>query len=588
MCSQADAKTTGYPSIDKPWLKYYADDKKTFVVPDCSVYDYMLKSNEDHLSSVSLEYFGKKITYRELINRIDQCADAFIKLGIRRGDIVSFCNPTTPEIYYAFYALNKIGAVANMIDPRTNVSKIDEFITGAKSKIVFYIDIAYVKIKDILKKAEIEKAICVSPADSLPPVLKLGYRLTNHLPDDKKAPAEDKYLSWKQFFTLGQKNIREKKQEIGIQGPAGDLPAGIVYTSGTTGIPKGAVLSNKNLLSMVQQNICADMGWEKNDRFLGIMPPFIAYGLVCGFTLPICLGMDITIIPKFEAEKFDSYLLKYKPHHLMGVPSHMEKLMSSQKLKDADLGFIKTVIVGGDKLNPEMEIKINEFLHAHNSKCNVIKGYGLTEMSSNAVFPRNQESNKIGSVGTPLANNNIKVIDSDTGEELGYNEIGEICLTGPTLIAGYLNNEAENKKVFKTEQGVRWMHTGDSGYVDEDGVVFFCDRLKRMIVRHDGFKVYPAKIEKVIQSVPGIKDCCVVGTPDKGHSHGELPVAFIVLQNGTATDVDALKEAVKSTCTGSLPEYSQPAEIRICNDLPLTDVGKVDYRALEKAALDIA
>ena len=579
MLSEAD-KRTGFPSVDKPWLKYYSEDKRTFEVPECSVYEYMLESNKDNLSATALEYFGNKISYQKLIEKVDQCAAAFLAMGVKRGEIVSFCNPTTPEIYYAFYALNKIGAVANMIDPRTNASKIDEFITGAHSRIVFYIDIAYPKLKEILAKKAIEKAICISPADSLSVVLKAGYHLKNHVSSDKKAPGGEKFISWRQFFCLGQ----NKTGNVAAAGAAGDLPAGIVYTSGTTGVPKGAVLSNKNLLSMVQQNICADMGWGRNDRFLGIMPPFIAYGLVCGFTLPICLGMDITIIPKFEPEKFDTYLLKYRPHHLMGVPSHMERLIGSKKLDGIDLSYLKTVIVGGDKLNPEMEVTVNEFLRSHHSSCHVIKGYGLTEMSSNAVFPRNQECNKIGSVGTPLANNNIKVIDSDTGKELGYNEIGEICLTGPTLIEGYLNNEEENKKVFKVENGVRWMHTGDNGYVDDDGVVFFCDRLKRMIVRHDGFKVYPAKIEHVIQAVPGIKDCCVVGIPDKDHSQGECPVAFIVIRDGVTKGTSELINTVRLTCAKDLPEYSQPVEIRICESLPLTDVGKVDYRALEKAA----
>lgn len=573
-------KLTGYPSIDKPWLKYYDEDKRSFLIPNCSVYDYMLKSNADNLSSVALEYYGKKISYYELIKRVDQCAIAFTALGIKRGDVVSFCNPTTPEIYYAFYALNKIGAVANLIDPRTNASKIEEFVFGVNSKIVFYIDISYPKLKNMLASPQIEKAICVSAADSLPSVLRLVYQLKNRIPTEKKAPVAEKYMTWNRFFQLGQGKVNS----ISDVNNAVDLPAGIVYTSGTTGIPKGAVLSNKNLIAMVFQNICADMGWDRYDRFLGIMPPFIAYGLVCGFTLPICLGMRITIIPKFEVTQFDTYILKYKPHHIMGVPSYIEGLMSSKKLQNEKLDFLKTVIVGGDKMNPDMEIAVNDYLKAHHSNCRVIKGYGLTEMSSNAVFPRNTESNKIGSVGTPLINNNIKVIDSETGEELKYNEIGEICLTGPTLIEGYLNHEEENQKVFKTEAGVRWMHTGDSGYVDEDGVVFFCDRMKRMIVRHDGFKVYPAKMETTILSVPEVKACCVVKIPDKHYSQGELPVAFIVLNNEIPASPEAVLEIVKSTCTKALPDYSQPAFVRICDNLPLTNAGKIDYRTLEERA----
>ena len=449
---------TGYPSIDKPWMKYYAEDKRNFSLPNCCVYDYMIRSNSDHLDDAALDYFGKEISYRELIDKIDRCADAFASLGVKRGDVVSFCNPTTPEVYYAFYALNKIGAIANMIDPRTNTSRIESFITSTNSKIVFYIDIAYPKIKTILARQDIEKAISISAADSLPAVLKLGYMLKNRIPTDKRPPESEKYLNWKRFFALG-KNVESNK--VPADEKTLQLPTGIIYTSGTTGVPKGAILTNKNLLSMVCQNICADMGWAKNDRFLGIMPPFIAYGLVCGFSLPLCLGMRVTIIPKFESEKFDSYILKHRPHHIMGVPSYIERLMYSDKIQKTDLSFLKTVIVGGDKMNPESETAVNDFLKAHNSSCRVIKGYGLTEMSSNAVFPRCDACNKIGSVGTPLVQNNLKIIDSATGKELGYNEVGEICLTGPTLIDGYWNNDEENKKVFKIEEGVRWIHTGD-------------------------------------------------------------------------------------------------------------------------------
>ncbi len=572
---------SGYPSIDKPWLKYYAEDKRDFTLPDSSVYDFMVQNNHDNLDATALDYFGKEQSYRELIEKIDICAAAFLSFGVKRGDVVSFCNPTTPEIYYAFYALNKIGAITNMIDPRTNASRIEDFILGTRSKIVFYIDIAYPKIKDTLARGEIEKAISVSAADSLPALLKLGYQLKNRIPADKKAPAEEKYLSWKQFFALGLGN--KGTAQVENEHPL-ELPAGIIYTSGTTGVPKGAILTNKNLLSMVYQNICADMGWAKNDRFLGIMPPFIAYGLVCGFSLPLCLGMRVTIIPKFESEKFDAYILKHRPHHIMGVPSYVERLMYSDKIQKTDLSFLKTVIVGGDKMNPETETIVNDFLKAHNSSCRVIKGYGLTEMSSNAVFPRCDECNKIGSVGTPLVRNNLKIINAETGEELGYNEVGEICLTGPTLIDGYWGNEEENKRVFKVEDGIRWIHTGDRGYIDEDGVVFFNDRVKRIIVRSDGHNVWPSDSEKIIEKHPGIENCCVVGVKDVEAGQGEIVTAFIVIKRDCSKSKAQIIKELKEDCLKNLPTRDVPLQYYVRSELPLSGVGKVDYRALSETA----
>ena len=235
-------------------------------------------------------------------------------------------------------------------------------------------------------------------------------------------------------------------------------------------------------------------------------------------------------------------------------------------------------------MNPESEAAVNVFLEQHNSHCRVIKGYGLTEMSSNAVFPRNNECNKIGSVGTPLVENTLKIIDSSNGAELGYNEIGEICLTGPTLIDGYWQNEEENRRVFKSENGVRWIHTGDRGYMDEDGVVFFSDRVKRMIVRHDGFKVYPSKIEAVIIRSSKVENCCVIGISDRFHMQGMLPFVYVVLKPEFLLEKAAAKKEIELLCKNELPEYSQPYNIEFINSLPLTSFGKVDYRALEETA----
>lgn len=576
---------TGYPSIDKPWLKYYAEDKRDFTLPDCSVYDYVRKQNADNLSATALEYFGRTITYRELFALIDRCAEAFSALGVRRGDVVSFCNPTTPEIFVAFYALNKLGAIANMIDPRTNASRIEEFIVGARSKIVFYIDIAYPKIKEMLAKDSIEKAISISAADSLPALLKYGYKLKNRIPAEQKPLVGGKYLTWDSFFSLGkQSGIAHRVEALPQEECVLDLPAGIIYTSGTTGVPKGAILTNKNLLSMAFQLVCADMGWERNDRFLGIMPPFIAYGLVCGFSLPLCRGMHIIIIPKFEVEQFDSYVLENKPQHIMGVPSYIDQLTRSEKIQKADLCFLKTVIVGGDRMNPETEARINDFLRAHNARTLVIKGYGLTEMSSVAVFPRCPECNKIGSIGTPLTGNNLKIIDSETGQELGYNEVGEICLTGPTLIDGYWDNEEENRRVFRLEDGVRWIHTGDRGYIDEDGVVFFNDRVKRIIVRSDGHNVWPSDSERIIEKHPCIENCCVVGVADTAAGQGEIVTAFVVLKQNCGKTQEQVIEELKAECLKHLPTRDVPLQYFVRPELPLSGVGKVDFRALADTA----
>lgn len=569
----------GYPSIDKPWLKYYDKEVINFDLPNKSVYEFAFEANQDNMNNIALEYFGKKIKYKDFFKKVDDTEKAFRRYGIKKGDIVSFCVPTIPETFYAFYALNKIGAVANMIDPRTNVSSIKSFIENADSKMILYIDIAHPKMVKIMNELNIENIVSLSVADSMPNPLKTLYLTKTKIEDRKieKEASNKKIIDWSTFIKNGEHVILEKEE---LQDKI-NLPAGIVYTSGTTGNPKGSIMNNKNILSMVYQNHSANMGWEKNDVFLGIMPPFIAYGLVCGFSLPICNGMQIDIIPKFEADKFDSYILKHRPNHIMGVPSYLDNLTKSKKLKNRDLSFIKTAIVGGDKLVVSSEEKINEFLREHGSKATVSKGYGMTEMSSNAVYTVNNDCNKLGSVGIPLVENLLKIVDSE-GNELGYNEVGEVCLTGPTIIEGYLNNPEENIKTFKNEDGLKWVHTGDNAYMTSDGLVYFQDRLKRIIIRSDGHNVWPSKIEQIIEKNSYVKACCVTGVKDPNAENGEIPTAFIVLKEGGLEIAEEIIKEINEASLVNLPERDIALQYYIKEELPLTPVGKIDYLKLSK------
>ena len=569
----------GLPSIDMPWLKYYPEELISFDLPDKTVYEFALEANQDNMHNTALEYFGRKTTYADFFKKVDETEKAFRTMGIQAGDTVSFCVPTLPETFYAFYALNKIGAVANMIDPRTNASSIKSFIEDANSKMIIFIDIAYPKMVGIINELNIENIVSVSAADSLPIHLKALMKTKTFFEELKKEkkPVNKQIINWPDFIKNGR-GYNEPSQEL--TGKL-DIPSGIVYTSGTTGIPKGSVMNNRNFLTMVYQNHSANMGWDRNDIFLGIMPPFIAYGLVCGFSLPICNGMQIDIIPKFEADKFDRYIIKHKPNHIMGVPSYLDGLTKSERLKNKDLSFIKTAIVGGDKLVVSSEQRINEFLAKHGSKAVVSKGYGLTEMSSNAVYTINSDSNKVGSVGIPLIENYFKIID-DNGNELGYDTVGEVCLGGPTLIEGYLNNPSENARVFKMEDGKRWVHTGDNAYMTKDGLVFFQDRLKRIIIRSDGHNVWPSRIEQIIEENPHVKACCVTGVKDPNVENGEIPTAFIVLNEGSLEIAEEIIKDINAVSLSRLPERDIALEYYIQDELPLTPVGKIDYVKLSQ------
>lgn len=364
-----------------------------------------------------------------------------------------------------------------------------------------------------------------------------------------------------------------------------DTPAVVVHTGGTTGLPKGVVLSNENVNAIAHQYFYG-LQPERRQRFLNIMPPFIAYGIAIGIHMPLCCGNTDILIPQFAPSEFASLMIKYKPNHFCGVPTHFDSLMDSPQMKDFDLSFLVSAGVGGDHLSLKNEEKINHFLKSHGSKHKVSKGYGMTETCSCSCscLIYNDDSNEVGSVGVPLIGNTVAIYEIGSQKELPYNEQGEICVTGPTTMLGYYDNETETRKVIhRHADGSKWVHTGDVGYMTEDGLVYVVDRIKRIIVRTDGFKVYPSTIENVISKHESVTICAVVGVRDNGYSQGLLPQAFVVLKDGFAGREATVQKEIEVLCEKELAEYALPVAYTFLTALPLTAIGKVDYRALEQA-----
>lgn len=571
----------GKASIDKPWLKHYSDEAIMSDLPAQKIYDYFLStvSNRDDIGMI---YFNKKYTYREIIDSIENTAKSLINMGVKKGDIVTICMPTLPETTYLFYALNRIGAVANMIDPRTNEERIRSFINNTNSEYIFAIDIYSEKISRAIEGTSITKGVITSASNSLHGVKKVGYKAAVKVKEVtkkiEKTTKNSKFIKWNEF-QKGSTNI-DKVLDCEYES---NIPVGIVYTGGTTGVPKGAVLSNEDLVSQaVNMHHALNIeGHGKNCKFLNIMPPFIAYGLTCGLSSVLCMGMRVDIIPKFDPNKFDELILKNKPEIILGVPSFFEKIISSPKMKNKDLSFLKVVLVGGDALNTETEEKINQFLNQHNSPIKITKGYGMTEMCAVATYTISDECNSIGSVGIPLVHNNVKVLDPITKEEVCYNEEGELYLDGPTQMIGYLNNEEETNKVKIDINDHTWIKSGDIGTVNENGELFIRDRIKRMVIRPDGHNVFPSQIENVIAKHPAVKQVAVVGIKHDDQKNGKIPTAFIVL-NDISTDSETIISEIEEISSRLLPERDKALEYYIVDDLPYTSIGKVDFQKLEK------
>ena len=568
-----EKKLTGYPSIDKPWLKYYSEEAINAPLPECTIYDYIWNSNKDHLNNIALNYFDRKITYKELFDNIEKAAKAFTAIGVKEGDIVVTATVTTPETVYIIYALNRIGAIPNMVDPRTSVEGIKEYIKEVNAEYVITLEVAYPKIEKAIEGTAVKKILVTSPADSLLGVKKFLFTLTN-----RSAKLSDICVRWNEFISNG------KNTEACYVPYKKDSCCAIVHTGGTTGSPKGVMLSNDNINALVIQSILTGIDMKREDNWLDIMPPFIAYGIGMGLHLPLTIGMETILIPSFKANKFDELLLKHKPIHMVGVPSHWGTIIQSPKLKNEDLSYIIAPTVGGDSMKIELEKIATDFLKQHGCSYKITKGYGMTEVSA-GVTGTVDSNNELGSVGIPFVKSTVAVFDIDTCTELKYGEIGEVCISGPNIMLGYYNNiEATNAIKRTHDDGSEWIHSNDLGYINENGSLFIIDRIKRVIIRHDGFKVFPSAIEKAIASCENIISCCVVGISDTEHSQGKLPVVFAVCREAYKGNEAKIKSELKELCKNELPEYSQPVDFRFCNSLPLTPIGKIDYRALEEIA----
>ena len=570
-----ETKTTGYPSVDKPWLKYYSEEAINTKLPECTIYEYIYEKNKASLDKLALRYFNKSFTYSHMFDYIDKAAKGFSAIGVQKGELVSLCMLTMPETIYSIYSLNKLGAVCNLIEPRTNAELIKARINDSNSKILVVVDVFLPKILQIVDQTKLEKIIVVPISESMPLATKIGFKITKgrkipHIPNDAK------YTYWAQFLLNGaDSNPVVAKYEK-------NHPAAIIYTGGTTGVPKGALLSNDCFTAMAIQAYYDAPTLFTEKRFLEIMPPFIAYGLIFGHFIPFCAGLENCLIPVFEPKKFAKLVLKNKPNHVVGVPAFFESLANSDLLKGKKIDYLKSCITGGDKLLVSTEKHINEIYKAHGCTNPIMKGYGMTELGSAATFTATNECNIEGSVGIPTHYTTVKVINPDTGEELKYNEHGELCMTGPTMMLRYYNNEKETNNVMKRHaDGQMWVHTGDVGYITEDGVIFIVDRIKRMIIRPDGHNVWPSVIENVITKHSAVLDCAVVGLANTENENGKIPTAFIVVKDDVVAN-DELISDIDTFCKNQLPERDVAMAYRFCDKLPLTLVGKVDYRALER------
>lgn len=535
------------------------------------MYDQVKKSAHLYPDNYAYEYMGKKGFYKDFINEINEWAKALSKSGIKHGDIVSISLPNIPNVLVVLYALNKIGAIANMVHPLSSEEEIFQSLESTQSKYLIMLSTFYEKVENIIKKSPVEAVIFASAADYMPFFTKIAYNVTQ-IGKYKKYPKNDMFYSWKTFYKKYKTSEHIKFPKFGR-----DTPAVIIHSGGTSGTPKNVVIQNRAfILGALQENILMK-NLHAGDCCLAIMPNFHGFGLSVLMHTPLALGCYSILIPQFDSKKFDIMFHKKKPSCVLGVPTLYEALMSNNNIKNLDLSNLKYIVSGGDILPKSLEDRMNKYLKEHNSPGKITQGYGLSEALA-AVCLACDDVNKSGSVGIPLPGNQVKIIDQASRITLPYGEVGEICVHSKAFMQGYLNNESETNTALQVHKdGHVWLHTGDLGYMDSDGFIFYKGRLKRMIIT-SGYNVYPSHIEEVIESHPAVLQCTVVGVPHPYKQ--EVPKAFIVLKEGYIGMF--MKEDIKAYCKKKLAKYMIPSEFVIRKRLPKTKLGKVDFKSLQK------
>ena len=557
-----------------PWKKYYKKSDMSINSPNVSIYRFIRNKDKEsnYNNNIAITYFNNHKTYKEFFKEIYITSRAFKSQGIRKGDVVTIISANIPEALISFYALNKIGAVANILHPLLSENEIKTAIKEYKSVMIIAIDFCYSKIKNIIDETNVYKVIIISPKDSMKSYMKIAYYLTKGRKIEKPF-SNEKYMYWQDFYKKGfnyENKIIEESGNI-------DTPAVILQSGGTTGTPKGIVLSNGNFNSATLAATKAYPDLCKDDKILGIMPIFHGLGLEVGINDALYVGAEIVLIPQFKSKEFDKLITKHNPSVILGVPTLFEALTTNKRMKNVSLSNLKYVIGGGDTLNKESVIKINNFLHEHGASTNMIQGYGMTEAVA-AVCVDLKYASRPGTIGIPWPGIYLKIVKPGTEQEVPYGTDGEICICGPVVMLGYYNNEKEtNDALHIHKDGNIWLHSGDIGSMDEDGFVTYKQRIKRMIVT-SGFNVYPQQIESVLETHPAVLNATVIGIP---HPYKiEVAKAYIILNKGY-TENDKLKEELLSLCKKNLAHYAIPREWEFRKSLPKTIIGKVDFNKLQ-------
>lgn len=559
-------------SAKAPWLAFYGDMPKTIDYPRLTMYQLLARNAKAYPDLPAYEFQNRKTSFRSFLERIERAAGALYALGIRKGDRVTICMPNTPQALECFYALNRLGAVSNMIHPLSAVGEITFYLDISKSKAILTLDRFYGKVHTAVTNAKRKPLLLIARIqDELSLPLRLGFSLT----EARKYPAlpkDDSYVLWSDA-------LRRATDKLPPDDAKYNECASILYSGGTTGTTKGICLSSYNFNALALQTIAASGYSDIIGRsMLSVMPIFHGFGLGIGIHTALVGGAKCILVPNFSIKTYAELLIKKHPNFIPGVPTLFEALLRADNLDKLDMSFLMGVFSGGDSLSVELKHKVDAFLREHGASVQIREGYGTTEcVTASCLTPIHNARD--GSIGLPFPDTYYQIVKPGTNEEVLPGAEGEICISGPSVMLGYLDNPEETAQTLRRhDDGRIWLHTGDLGKMDRDGFVYFLQRIKRMIIT-SGYNVYPSRLENIIDGHEKVLLSCVIGVKDPYKM--QRVKAFVVLRPGY-TPSDAIKAELMDYCRERIAKYAMPCEIEFRDELPKTLVGKVAYRVLEE------
>jgi len=544
----------------KPWLASYAPGVPiTIEEPTQTLVDMIEASANRFSSGVALDFFGATTTYERLGEEISRAANGLRRLGVRRGDRVALVLPNCPQHVVAFYAVLRLGAIAVEHNPLYTERELRHQFEDHGARIAIVWDKVYNTVRAFPKDLGVSTVVAVDLTQAMP----LGARLALRLPVKKARTARAALTSGRPRGAITWESVvSARKLRASHPRPALRDTAVLQYTSGTTGTPKGAILSHYNLRANAMQGEAWVPGLHDGEEiFYGVLPMFHAYGLTLCMTFALSTGARLVLFPKFDENLVLDAVRRIPPTFLPAVPPIYDRLVKAAAARKVSLRSIRFAFSGAMSLPVAT---VERWEHATGGL--LVEGYGMTESSPISLGNPIGRSRRPGTVGVPFPSTEIRVVDpEDPSVDRGVGEEGELLVRGPQVFSGYWNRPGDTAEALLADG---WLRTGDVVRVSPDGFVTVVDRIKELIIT-GGFNVAPSEVESVLLSHPDIADAAVVGLPNP--SGGEDVVAAVVLSPGARLDADALREH----CRSRLSAYKIPRRIVEVEDLPRSLIGKV-------------